>query len=73
MERRYRNCKSGSFDALISQGRVDGGKPRKLDADLQGRIQYLKQNCPRMSASVIFRQLHDNGSIVAGEVSESTA
>jgi len=72
IERWYRSYKNGGFDALIPQGRVDEGKPRKLDADLQEQIQYLKQNYPRMSASAIFRQLHDNGSIVTGEVSEST-
>lgn len=72
IERWYRNYKNGGFDALIPQGRVDEGKPRKLDADLQEQIKYLKLNYPRMSASAIFRQLHDNGSIITGEVSEST-
>ena len=72
IERWYRHYKKGGFDALIPQGRVDEGKPRKLDADLQEQIKYLKQYYPRMSSSAIFRQLHDNGSIVTGEVSEST-
>ena len=72
IERWYRCYKNGGFDALIPKGRVDEGKPRKLDADLQEQIKHLKLNYPRMSASAIFRQLHDNGSIVAGEVSEST-
>lgn len=72
IERWYRSYKNGGFDALIPQGRVDEGRPRKLDTDLQEQIKYLKQNYPRMSASAIFRQLHDNGSIVTGEVSEST-
>ena len=72
IERWYRNYKKGGFDALIPEGRVDEGRPRKLDADLQEQIKYLKQNYPRMSAAAIFRQLHDNGSIISGEVSEST-
>lgn len=72
IERWYRNYKKGGFDALIPEGRVDEGRPRKLDADLQEQIRYLKQNYPRMSAAAIFRQLHDNGSIISGEVSEST-
>ena len=38
IERWYRNYKNGGFDALIPQGRVDEGKPRKLDADLQEQI-----------------------------------
>lgn len=72
IERWYRNYKKGGFDALIPEGRVDEGRPRKLDANLQEQIRYLKQNYPRMSAAAIFRQLHDNGSIISGEVSEST-
>ena len=72
IERWYRNYRSGGFDALIPQGRVDEGKPRKLDDDLQQQILYLKKNYPRMSAAAIFRQLQDNGSIKSGDVSEST-
>lgn len=72
IERWYRNYKKGGFDALIPEGRVDEGRPRKLDTDLQEQIKYLKLNYPRMSAAAIFRQLHDNGSIISGEVSEST-
>ena len=72
IKRWYNNYKNGGFDALIPDGRVDEGKPRKLDFELQEQIKYLKQNYPRMSAAAIFRQLHDNGSIKSGEVSEST-
>ena len=72
IERWYRNYRRGGFDALIPQGRVDEGKPRKLDDDLQEQIRWLKENYPRMSASAIFRQLQDNGSIKRGEISEST-
>ena len=72
IKRWYNNYKNGGFDALIPDGRVDEGKPRKLDFELQEQIRYLKQNYPRMSAAAIFRQLHDNGSIKSGEVSEST-
>lgn len=35
MERWCRNYRRGGFDALIPQGRVDEGRPRKLDDDLQ--------------------------------------
>ncbi len=72
IERWYRYYKKGGFDALIPQGRVDEGKSRKLDPDLQEQIRYLKLNYSRMSASAIFRQLQDNGSISKGDVSEST-
>ena len=72
IERWYRNYKKGGFDALIPTGRVDQGQPRKLDAELQEQIKYLKSNYPRMSAAAIHRQLQANGSIKAGSVSEST-
>lgn len=72
IERWYRSYKNGGFDALIPSGRVDQGQPRKLDADIQEQIRYLKTNYPRMSAASIFRQLQDNGSIKSGSVSEST-
>ena len=72
IERWYRNYKKGGFDALIPTGPVDQGQPRKLDAELQEQIKYLKSNYPRMSAAAIHRQLQANGSIKAGSVSEST-
>jgi transposase InsO family protein len=72
IERWYRSYKNGGFDALIPSGRVDQGQPRKLDTDIQEQIKYLKTNYPRMSATSIFRQLQDNGSIKRGSVSEST-
>ena len=72
IEKWYRNYKEEGFDTLIPTGRGDRGKPRKLDDDLQEQIKYLKTNYPRMSASAIYRQLRDNGSIKNGEVSEST-
>lgn len=72
IEKWYRNYKNGGFDSLIPSGRSDIGHPRKLDEELQEQIRYLKTNYPRMSASAIYRQLHDNGSIKLGDVSEST-
>ena len=72
IERWYRNYKSCGFDALIPSGRKDMGKPRKLDVQLREQIRYLKSNYPRMSAAAIYRQLHENGSIKNGDVSEST-
>lgn len=72
IEKWYRNYKQDGFDALIPTKRADLGVPRKLDEQLQEQILYLKTNYPRMSSSAIYRQLRDNGSIKAGELSEST-
>lgn len=60
------------FDSLIPKHRSDAGTSRKLDDDLKERIRYFKTNYPRMSASSIYRQLHDDGSITTGQVSEAT-
>ena len=72
IEKWYRSYKQDGFDALIPTTRADLGVPRKLDEQLQEQILYLKTNYPRMSASAIYRQLRDNGSIKAGDLSEST-
>ncbi len=72
MEKWYRNYLKFGFDALLPTSRADHGQPRKLDAGLQEQIKYLKSHYPRMSASAIFRQLQDNGSITHAQVSEST-
>lgn len=68
----YRKYMKHGFDGLVPSGRADMGRPRRLDMELQEQIKYLKTNYPRMSASAIFRQLHDNGSLKYGEVSAST-
>ena len=72
IEKWYRSYMDGGFDSLIPADRADLGKPRKLDRELQEQIRYFKTNYPRMSASAIYRQLQDNGSIRHGGVSEST-
>lgn len=72
VERWYRNYKNSGFDSLIPSGREDQGIPRKLDYELQEQIKYLRTNYPRISASAIYRQLHENGSIKKGDVSENS-
>jgi len=72
IEKWYRGYKAGGFDSLIPTGRSDIGKPRKLDLELQEQIKYFKTNYPRMSALAIYRQLHDNGFLKFGDVSQAT-
>lgn len=62
----------GGFDALIPKSRSDHGTSRKIDAELDEQIRYLRHTYPRLSAAAIYRQLQDNGSIRSGQVSEST-
>lgn len=72
IEKWYLDYQNHGFDALIPKGRSDAGMSRKLDDDLQERIRYFKTNYPRMSAAAIYRQLKNDGSIINGQVSEST-
>lgn len=68
----YRAYLSGGFEALMPEDRSDEGSSRALDDDLQSRIRYFHEHYPRMSAAAIFRQLHSEGSVRKGELSEST-
>lgn len=72
IEKWYRSYKEDGFNALLPTGRSDLGIPRKLDEELQELIRHLKVNYPRMSATSIFQQLLDNGSIKNGDVSPAT-
>lgn len=72
IEKWYLDYQNHGFDALIPKGRSDAGMSRKLDDELQERIRYFKMNYPRMSAAAIYRQLKNDGSIINGQVSEST-
>lgn len=72
IEKWYLDYQSHGFDALVPKGRSDAGMSRKLDDELQERIRYFKMNYPRMSAAAIYRQLRADGSIINGQVSEST-
>ena len=72
IEKWYLDYQNHGFDALVPKGRSDAGMSRKLDEDLQERIRYFKTNYPRMSAAAIYRQLKSDGSIIHGQVSEST-
>lgn len=72
IEKWYLAYQKHGFDALIPKNRSDAGMSRKLDGELQERIRYFKVNYPRMSAAAIYRQLKKDGSIIHGQLSEST-
>lgn len=72
IEKWYLDYQNYGFDALIPKDRSDAGMSRKLDEELQERIRYFKTNYPRMSAAAIYRQLRADGSVITGQVSEST-
>ena len=72
IEKWYLDYQNYGFDALVPKGRSDAGMSRKLDDELQERIRYFKTHYPRMSAAAIYRQLKADGSVISGQVSEST-
>ena len=72
IEKWYLDYQNHGFEGLVPKGRSDAGMSRKLDEELQERIRYFKTNYPRMSAAAIYRQLRSDGSVINGQVSEST-
>ena len=68
----YLDYQKHGFDGLVPKGRSDAGMSRKLDEELQKRIRYFKTNYPRMSAAAIYMRLRSDGSVINGQVSEST-
>jgi len=72
LERWYYSYTHNGFDALLPQRRSDTGKSRKLDNDITEQIMYLKQEYPRIPATLIHQKLIDNGTITKGDISLST-
>jgi transposase len=72
LERWFYQYQKHGFDALLPQKRVDTGMSRKLDGDMIEQINYLKQEYPRIPATLIHQKLVDNGTINKGEISLST-
>ena len=68
----HQQYRAGGFDSLLPSGRSDSGVSRKIDADLEEEIRYMKTNFPRLPAAEIYRQLRDKGSISRSQISEST-
>lgn len=72
LERWYYHYQKDGFDALIPKRRNDTGQSRKLDHDMIEQINYLKQEYPRLPATLIHQKLISNGTINKGEISLST-
>ena len=72
IEKWYITYKKEGFDALVPATRSDRGTSRKIDDALAEEIRYLKHTYPRLSASAIYRQLQDKGSINGRKISEAT-
>ena len=60
LSRWYYNYKRNGFDALMPVKRWDTGRQRKLDDDIRAQIKYLRQEYPRIPATLIHQKLMDN-------------
>ena len=72
LQKWYSSYRKGGFDSLIPESRSDCGVSRKIDADLEEEIRYLKHTYPRLPAAEIRRRLIEKGSIRPDQLSEST-
>lgn len=72
IKRWHRLYKKHGFDGLLPRDRSDEGESRILSSELKEQILYFKTTYPRITASEIFRRLHEDGSVYEGEVSLST-
>ena len=72
IERWYYAYNGGGFDALIPLRRRDTGRPRKINEDIMEQIRFLKEEYPRIPATLILQKLIDNGTISKGDLSLST-
>lgn len=68
----FYSYKKGGFDSLIPKSRTDVGCSRRLDNELKEKITFLKNEYPRIPATLIHQKLIDNGTISKGEISLST-
>lgn len=68
----FKSYQKYGFDGLKPMKRVDQGKSRKLDEDIKSQIIYLKQEFPKLPATLIYQKLIDNGTINKKDISLST-
>jgi len=72
LERWYYSYQKHGFDGLVPKKRNDNGQSRKLDIDMADQIKYLKQEYPRLPATLIHQRLLANGTARKGDISLST-
>ena len=68
----YLNYRKEGFDGLKPKGRSDRGTSRKVSGDMYDQIIYMKEQYPRLPATMIYQKLLENGTITAKDCSLST-
>jgi transposase InsO family protein len=64
--------RKGGFQALLSKPRTDKGYPRKLDNEAIEAIGALKRTYPKISATMVYEKLIEDGVIACKDVSLAT-
>ena len=72
LSRWYAAYQRDNVEGLLPQRRNDLGKSRKLDDDVIAQIRYLRQEYPRIPATLIYQKLQDTGTIAHRDISLST-
>jgi transposase InsO family protein len=70
----YWECsyRRGGFEALIDRGRCDKGEPRRLSSEAASAILRLKEEFPKMNATMVLERLIADGTVNQQDVSLST-
>lgn len=68
----YNAYRKDGFDALKVKSRVDRGRFRRIDNDIADQIVYMKEQHPRLPATLIREKLIENGTISGDDLSLST-
>lgn len=72
IERWYKLYQENGLDGLYPKGRTDMNSFRKLDNQVKDEILYILSQYPRISATLVYQKLLDNGTILKSDVSLST-
>lgn len=72
IKRWYRKYQENGLDGLYPKGRTDMNSFRKLDSQVKDEILYILSQYPRISATLVYQKLLDNGTILKSDVSLST-
>jgi len=72
IERWHIRYKNHGFDGLLPKRRKDEGSFRKIDAGVVAKVQELKEEFPRMAATIIYERLITAGLIKKKDLSLSS-
>lgn len=72
ISRWFSSYQKNGLDGLRPMRRRDLGNSRKMDDDIKSQIIFLKQEYPKLPATLVYQKLVDNGTITKKDISLST-